>query len=198
MRYTLVGSIRSPFVRACRMLMHQNGIDFDFRVLNFVDDPKDAEALARETPVNRVPILLDGAQKIFDSRVIVSHLTRTHGLRALSLDEENYVTAIYGGMDAAVALYLLKRDGIDVSGPGFYFARQRARIPASLAFVTPWARRLDASRADDWNYASMSLFSFLYWGEARGSLTVTDYPELAAFAERFADAPGVRQTTFPR
>src|SRR5512138_3006560 len=111
MAYTLIGSERSPFVRICRMLMFQHGIDFNFRVLNFVDSKEDAIALANETPINKVPVLIDGDQKIFDSRVIIHHLSKKHGLKDLSLEEENIISVIYGCLDSSVILFLMKRDG---------------------------------------------------------------------------------------
>lgn len=197
MSYELIGSQRSPFVRVCRMLMHQHGIHFEFRTLNFVDDPKDAALLAQETPINKVPVLLDGGQKIFDSRVIVSYLTKKHQLPELTLDEENCVSAIYACLDTSVILFLMKRDGFDISGPGFFLSRQRQRIPDNLRYVTAWAAQLDSKRPRDWNYASMSLYSYLYWAQARELLTnISSYPELQSFMQRFATAPGVVETTF--
>ncbi len=197
MKYTIIGSLRSPFVRACRMLMVQHSIECDFRILNFVDDRADAEALSKETPINKVPILVVGDQKIFDSRVIQNYLTKKHGLRTLSLDEENLLTAIYSCLDTGVLLFLMKNSGMDIEGPGFFLNRQRARIPDNLAYVTPWAKKLDPSKPEDWNFVSMSLYSFLYWGERRtGLFKVSDYHELEKFMERFQNAPGVHETGF--
>ena len=42
----------------------------------------------------------------------------------------------------------------------------------------------------------MSLYSYLYWAQAREILNVNSYPALAAFLARFADAPGVKETSF--
>jgi glutathione S-transferase len=197
MAYTLIGSERSPFVRICRMLLHQHHVDFDFRVLNFVDDVKAAAELERETPINKVPILIDNEQKIFDSRVIAYHLMRRHGWAPLSLDEENYLTAIYAAMDTAIILFLMKRDGFDLSREGFFLSRHRARIPSTLEYVMPWARALKAENQAHWNLASMALYSGLYWIEARtGLIKIRDYPDLAAFMERFQQAPGVRETSW--
>jgi glutathione S-transferase len=194
MAYTLIGSIRSPFVRICRMLMESNGIPFVFRVLNIADDAKAAAELAKESPINRVPVLLDGNQKIFDSRVIANFLIKRHGLAALTLDEENLVSAIYSCLDTGVTLFLMRKDGFDMNDPGFFLSRQRARIPANLAYLTPFAEKLDPKR--DWNYVSMSLYSFLFWANARELIRLTDYPKLVAFMERFKDAPGVQSTGF--
>ena len=197
MSYVLLGSIRSPFVRICRMLMIQGSIDYEFRVLDFVENANDAAALRSETPINKVPVLMDGKQKIFDSRVIANFLIEKHGLRPLSLDEENIVSAIYSCLDTAVILFLMKRDGFDMSDEGFFLSRQRARIPDNLAYVTPWAKTLDPAKPGDWNYASMILYCFLYWGERRlDFFKVKDDPDLAAFMEKFKNATGVDGTGF--
>lgn len=177
------------------MIRHE--IDFHFRALNFVDDKNDALALAKETPINKVPILIDSEQKIFDSRVIVNHLIKTHNLPALSLAEENLVSAVYSCLDAAVILFLMKRDGFDIDGPGFFLQRNRERIPSNLNFLAEWAESLNPENSRDWNYVSMSLFSFLYWAEARaGFLDVKPLPAHAKFMHRFGNAPGVRETGF--
>lgn len=174
--------------------MLQNQIPFEYRILNFVDDKQDALKLAKETPINKVPFLIEGSQKIFDSRVIVNHLIQKHKLRALTLEEENIVTAVYSCMDVGVTLFLMKRDGFDLSKPGFFLDRQKARIPANLAFVADWASQLGI---EDWNYASISLFSCLYWLELRtGLVKVSDHPVLQKFMQKFAEAPGIRETHF--
>src|SRR4051794_14617225 len=96
---TLISSERSPFGRICRMLMLKHQIPFEFQVLNMVDDAGAARKLASMTPINKVPILIEGTQKIFDSRVIVAHLTKYFRLPQLSLDEENLVSVIYSVLD---------------------------------------------------------------------------------------------------
>jgi glutathione S-transferase len=127
-----MGSLRSPFVRTCRLWMMKNGIDFEFRMLNIIDDIKAAEELKKETPINRVPVLLDGDQKIFDSRVIINYLTKKHGLRSFSIEEENRISVIYSCMDTAISLFQLKFDGYDITSPGFFISRQHERIPKNF------------------------------------------------------------------
>lgn len=194
--YTLIGSPRSPFARICRILMIQNKIPFDFKALDFVNDEKDAAALAKETPINKVPLLVEGSRRIFDSRVIVNYLTQKHGLRPLSIEEENLVSAIYSCMDVGVVLFLMRKDGFDINGPGFFLTRQRERVPNNLNYITPWVRSLDPANPGDWNYASISLYCYIYWAKARDLLHLKDYPEMAAFMDKFGGAPGVRETAF--
>jgi glutathione S-transferase len=197
MQYTLISSERSPFGRVCRMLMHVHKIDFEFKILNFVGDEKAAQELSTKTPINKVPVLIDGGKAVYDSRVIVNHLSKKHGLPALSLDEENFVSAIYSVMDTSIILFLLKHDGFDMNHKGSFLKRNRERIPANLNFVSNWASELDPKNARDWNYVSMSLYACLRWGEARAeTFKIKDFPQLEEFFKKFADAPGVRETDF--
>lgn len=196
MKYTLYGSLRSPFVRLCRILMIQNQIPFEFKVLNFVDSKDDAAELAKETPINKVPVLIDGSQRIYDSRVIVNHLITKHSLRRLSLDDENRVSMIYACMDAGVILFLMRKEGFDIQSSGFFVSRNRNRIPECLNELKPWMQKLNPKLAEDWNYASISLYCFLYWAEAREVLSLEDYPEYAEFMKKFSASIGVSETSF--
>lgn len=190
MAYTLITSERSPFGRVCRMFMIQNRIPFELRILNFVDDVKAAAELAAESPVNKVPILIDNGEKVFDSRVIVNRLIHAHGLTPLTLEMENLVSVIYGALDAGVILFLMRKDGFDLGRGGFFISRNQKRITAALEYVTPWADKLDPAK--DWNYASMALHAFLEWAEQRAHLIeLKDTPRLQNFYNRFAGAPGV-------
>lgn len=198
MKYTIISSERSPFGRICRMFMAAHKIDFNFRILNIVDSKEDADALALETPINKIPILvIDGNQKIFDSRVIINYLVRKYNLPELSLEEENYVSAIYSCLDVSVILFLMKQSGYDLEAQNLYLTRQKARIPANLEFIKPWATHLNAMNPKDWNYASMSLYSYLYWVKMRArSINLEKYPHFLTFLDRFSGAAGVKESTF--
>ena len=196
MPVTIVGSERSPFVRVCRMFMIQQNITFNFKLLDFVNDEKDAFELSKITPINKVPLLKDGDQIIFDSRVIMDYLSQKVGLPARSLDEENLVSVIYSCLDTSVILFLMRKDGFDIDAPGFFLSRQRARIPNNIKFLTPWAEKLSATNPSDWNYISMSLYSYLFWAQARDVLNISDYPEMESFMTKFSNAAGVKETSF--
>ena len=200
MKYSLITSERSPFGRICRMLMTANQIPFDLRILNFLDNKQEAQILAQESPINKVPILVvDGSQKIFDSRVIVNYLSERHNLRKLSVEEENIVSAVYSCLDVSVALFQMKLNGYNILAEDNYMRRQRERIPNNLDFVKAWAAQLDPRNAYDWNYASMTLYSFLYWADARAkTIQLSDYPHFQVFLDTFANAPGVKESGFQR
>jgi glutathione S-transferase len=175
------------------MLLETNEIPYEFRVLNFVDNKEDAAALSKESPINKVPILiLPSGERLFDSRVIANYLIEKHGLKKLSLEEENIVSAIYSIMDVSVGLFLMKIDGFDMAKPGLYLPRQIERIPRNVEYLKSWAERVT-----EWHYPSMSLYACLDWTERRaGTLKAGDFPELRKFMERFVGARAVKETGF--
>ena len=178
--------------------MIANHIPFQFDVVNYLEIEADAKRLASASPINKIPVLTFRDQKIFDSRIMAEHLIAQHRLRKLSLDEENYVSAIYSLLDVSVNLFMLKHSGFDVESSNWYVDRQKARIPANLDFLKVWVKGLMPENKADWHFPAMSLYSYLYWANARGLLTLANHPDFEGFASRFADAAGVHETDYLR
>ena len=68
----LIGSLTSPFVRKVRVVMAEKKLDYQF-----VDDNVWAAdtAIGESNPLGKVPCLvMEGAEAMFDSRVIVEYL----------------------------------------------------------------------------------------------------------------------------
>jgi len=197
MSYTLTTSLRSPFGRICRLFMLKHQIPHKIRFLNFVDNKEEAATLAKETPINKVPILdLGNGRLLFDSRIIVNYLGRQHGIQPLSVEEENLVSTIYSCLDVSVALYLMFGSGYDISLNNSYLNRQRDRIPNNLEFIKPWFTKLEPQNPHHWNLASMSLYSFAYYADFRGTIKLQEYPQLQEFLTKFAETPGISETGF--
>lgn len=195
MSYTLISSDRSPFGRICRMYLIKHGIPFEYRPLNFVDDAKAAAELAKETPINKVPLLIDSGNKVFDSRVIINYVSKKHGLKPLTREEENFVSVVYGALDAGVILFLMKKDGFDLERSDFFVKRNRQRILSALDYVKSHLEYVQGP--ENWNYPAMALYAFLYWSEARlGMFRIGDFPELAEFQKSCENAPGAQETGF--
>lgn len=192
MNYTLIGSVTSPYVRKMRLLLHTLA-PYELKAINYLEK-NDGDYLKSINPINQIPILLDGEVKIYDSRVIYNYLAKKHKLKALSVEEENILSAIDAAMDTSINLFSLRRGGLDLNGGNSYVERQKERIPLILNYLTPWVKSLDEKNPAHWNFISMSLYSYLYWGEFREILDLSGFPDLKKFLERFGDAPGVPET----
>jgi glutathione S-transferase len=196
MAYQIIGSLRSPFVRLNRIYMINRKIDCEFRMINFLEDKNDAEFLARINPVNKVPVLLNGEQPIFDSRVIFNYLNKKHDGPVLSVEDENRLTIILGCIDVGVNLFLLKTSGVEMKSDNWFLKRQNQRVDTSIGCLVPWVKSLSESNESDWNYVSMALFCYLDWADFRNLIDIQRFPEMVDFLRRFRNSVGVRQTEF--
>lgn len=194
MKYTLIGSLTSPYVRKIRLLLH--GTDYELKVVNYMEEAGN-EYLKSVNPVNKLPVLIDGDTTILDSRVIYNYLAKKNKWKELTIDEENILTAIDGAMDSSISLFMLRRGGLDLNAGNGLVLRQKERIPHILNFLTPWVRTLDDKNPAHWNFLTMSLYSYLYWVDFREMYKLENHPDLKIFLEKFKNAPGVVETTIP-
>ncbi len=193
--YTLIGSLTSPYVRKLRLFFHQINLSHDLKSINYLEE-NDSNYLNKINPINKIPVLLINEEPLYDSRVIYYHIAKKQNIKELSLKEENYLSAIDGAMDSSINLFSLRRGGMDISpGKNSYIDRQRARVEEILDYLTPYAKSLDPKNPADWNFVSISLYTYLFWANFKEMLDLSNRPELTNFLERFKDMPGIAETT---
>lgn len=192
MNYKLIGSQTSPYVRKIRLLLHSLA-PYELKAINYLDG-HDSEYLKSINPINQIPVFCDGPVTIFDSRVIYNYLVKKHNLKALSIEEENILSAIDAAMDTSINLFSLRRGGLDLHGGNTYVERQLERVPLILNYLSPWAGTLDGKNPEHWNFLTMSLYSYIYWGQFREMLNLEEFPAMKNFLENFKNAPGVSET----
>ncbi|MGE3608654.1 MAG: glutathione S-transferase family protein [Bacteriovoracaceae bacterium] len=192
MTYTLYGSHTSPFVRRMRMLLEF--IPYEFKEMN-IFETQDAVTLNKINPINQIPVLTDGDQTIWNSRVIFNYLNSKHSFQKMSWDDENLLTAIEGAMEAGVALLMLKRSGINTDEQLMYVARQKDRIESVLDYLKPY---ITGPAMNDWNFQTMSLYSFLDWGQFRNIFSIEHRPECRKFMEIHSHREIINKTQIPK
>lgn len=190
--YTLYGSLTSPFVRRIRMLLG----DIPYELVDWnIYETDDATKLNKINPVNQVPVLADGETIIWDSRQVFNYLNYKHKFCELTWDEENRLTAIEGAMNSAVALMLMKRSGMNTTEPYMYVNRQKERIDSVLEYLKPFVTGAGLTTFD---FQSITLYSFLDWGQFRGIISLENRPELKKFIETHKNSPLVQKTEIPK
>lgn len=192
MKYTILGSKTSPFVRRIRMLLET--IPYELKEMN-IYETEDALALNKVNPVNQVPVLLDGDKAIWDSRVIFNYLNSIHKFMDLTWEDENTLTAIDGALSSGVALFLMKRSGMEISEPYMYVNRQKERMDSVIQYLTPY---MEGKGLAEWNFITMSLYCFLDWASFRGILDITPYPAAKKFLDTHSARIVVKHTEIPK
>lgn len=192
MGYILLGSKTSPFVRRIRMLMEH--VPYELKEMN-IYETEDSLELNKVNPVNQIPVLIDGDQKIWDSRQIFNYVNLMHKLHNMNWEDENNLTAIEGAMNSGVTLLLMKRSGMNIAEPYMYVNRQKERIDSVLTYLKPY---MENEGLVEWNFITMSLYSFLDWATFREIINISDRPECQKFLDTHKDREIVKETEIPK
>jgi glutathione S-transferase len=78
MSLELFGHPFSSYTMKALIALYENGIPFDFRILD-PDHPENAAELARRWPIARFPLLVDGGTTVFETSAIIEHLVAFRG-----------------------------------------------------------------------------------------------------------------------
>ena len=192
MGYVLYGSKTSPFVRRIRLVLDQ--LPYEFKEINLFEG-QDAINLNKVNPINQIPVLVDRANTIWDSRQIFNYLNAIHRFSNIDWMDENQLTALDGAMNSGVALLLLKRSGINIDEQIMYVVRQKDRIESVLDYLKPYIENVALK---NWNFHSISLYCFLDWAIFRGIIKIDQRPECQNFLDTYKNLPSVINTQIPK
>lgn len=166
----LYGSYTSPFVRHCRILLHESNLDWEFV-------ETDGVASAAQTPTKKVPFLRDGDLALTDSCSIVKYIREKNGQPfCFTVLEYDHLCMVNTMLDASVNLFMLEKDGI-TADQSKYLQRHSARIKASLAELNQRVWR----DTGPYNDAELRLLCYLDWVLFRKRFTFDEYTNLTAF-----------------
>jgi len=138
----LIGSLTSPFVRKVRIVMAEKKLDYQLEL----EDVWASNAILKSNPLGKVPCLvMDGAEAVFDSRVIVecvdtlSPVSRLIPERGRERTEVRTWEALADGVLDAAVLARLERHWngrSEAQRCDAWIDRQLEKIQASLAALS--------------------------------------------------------------
>ncbi|MEQ9545449.1 MAG: glutathione S-transferase N-terminal domain-containing protein [Marinobacter sp.] len=183
----LIGSTASPYVRRIRILLDEE--PYDFINLNIYGEGRDD--LRRNNPALKIPMLVDGDQEIYDSRVIARYLSAKQCLDPLTWNQENQLTLIDAANDSAVTLLLSERSGLDTHADVMFFNLQRERIMTTLRTL---AAMVNDDQFERWNYPAICLYCLVDWLDFRNLVSFDGVESLLSFRDRHVDQHWVTET----
>lgn len=183
----LIGSTTSPYVRRIRLLLAQTPYEF----VNLDIYGEGRSELRRVNPALKVPMLQDGDQALFDSRVIARYIQEKMDQAALSWDQENLLTLIDAANDSFVTLLLSKRSGLDTDQDTFFYNLQHERVRTTFEEL---AKQLQAGAFEQWHYPAICLYCLVDWVDFRKIADFSGVESLLAFRDRNRGQPAVAET----
>ncbi|CAM3838263.1 glutathione S-transferase family protein [Rheinheimera salexigens] len=184
----LFGSQTSPYVRRIRLALADT--PYQLIMLNIFDGP-DRATLIKYNPVRKVPMLLDGAQLVFDSGVIYRYLAEKFDWPKLSWAEENQVTVINAANDSMVELLLCKRSGLDIDPKKLFYSLQHERVEGAFKVLE---QQVILGQYDQWNYSSIALYCLLDWALYRELISLDAFIHLEQFHQKNQQQPFVAES----
>ena len=192
------GTQTSPFTRIVRIVAMEMGIDLPLREMFW---RKTSDALFKINPGGRVPLLIDGARRLGESRAICSYLMEHEQARPVDAfrplngsarwDEENLLGLIYSAMESLVVIRVLN-DPPAVSHP--YVDRCRERIKHCFEAIDQISRQGYLIDPDRFGMAEVALITAADVIEGRGAYDLGEYANVNALRQRFSARPSVVAT----
>lgn len=166
----LYGSYTSPFVRHVRIALLETG-----QPCEFIET--DQMGSSEKSPTQRVPFLEDGDVFLTDSASITKYLREKAGQDYCNTPKElDDLCLVNTLMDAAVNLFFIKRDGVDITAIP-YLQRQMARIESTLVELN----QSTLPTAPPYNDAQLRLACFIGWAKLRNQIDFSPYDNLETF-----------------
>jgi len=194
----LVGTPLSHFTRKVRIVAAELAIPLDFQTLpattGVMTGTPDAYA---NNPLMRVPILVDGEQRIIESDHIVRYLVGRFdasdrlGVRNDTPEALNRLAVLNGVMQNEVVLILAKRGGLENIEKVVYFQKLTAAIDGALAWLDARTEP-EAAGFDYRDIVTVCMWQHLGY---YGLRPLEAYGRLAARVARFAKRPSVVPST---
>jgi glutathione S-transferase len=167
-------------------------LSYEFKEIDIFNEAG-ATFLKSHSPINQIPVLVYGEQKIYDSRQIFNYLNLMHKMHNMDWNDENQLTAVEGAMNSAVSLLMLKRSGIDIDSSMMFIERQKQRIVSVMDHLKPYLMK---EGQQEWNFMTMSLYAFLDWAQFRNLYQLTEADQI--FLDSHKNRSIVNLTSIPR
>jgi glutathione S-transferase len=194
----LIGSLTSPYVRKVRVVLAEKKLDYNF----VLEDVWGSDAILAANPLGKVPVLvMEGAEAVFDSRVIVEYVDTLSPVGKLipasgreRVEVRTWEALADGILDASVAARLEAtwNGRTDGQRSQAWIDRQQVRIAAALKSISQGLGDKAYCVGTHFSLADIAVGCALGYLDFRFPENTwrSDYPNIV----RLADKLGARQS----
>jgi len=195
---TLYGSLTSPYVRRIRFLALEWDIPFEL----FDTSTESGQSVLRSKSATwKVPYIEDGANRIWDSYVIIDYIAHKSG-KSYGIpwdnkwEEANTTNAIDTALESAVNFFYLTKDYPD-SAKGGYVLKQRTRVTHLLNYLESQLQGSSFGKGNAFGLPELYLYTTLDWMQYRNIIDLQDFPKFPPFLKEHASRKNIEATKPP-
>ncbi len=190
----LIGSLTSPYVRKVRVVLAEKKLDYNF----VLEDVWGSDAILASNPLGKVPCLvMEGAEAVFDSRVIVEYVDTLSPVGKLipssgreRVEVRTWEALADGILDACVAARLEATwsGRTDAQRSQAWIDRQQVRVAAALKSIGQGLGDKAYCVGTHFSLADIAVGCALGYLDFRFPANTwrTDYPNIARLADKLA------------
>ena len=190
----LIGSLTSPYVRKVRVVLAEKKLDYNF----VLEDVWGSDAILASNPLGKVPCLvMEGAEAVFDSRVIVEYVDTLSPVGKLipgsgreRVEVRTWEALADGILDAAIAARLEATwaGRTDAQRSQAWIDRQQVRIDAALKSISQGLGEKAYCVGTHFSLADIAVGCALGYLDFRFPENAwrTEYPNVARLADKLA------------
>lgn len=190
----LIGSLTSPYVRKVRIVLAEKKLDYNF----VLEDVWGSDAILASNPLGKVPVLvMEGAEAVFDSRVIVEYVDTLSPVGKLipasgreRVEVRTWEALADGILDASVAARMeaVWAHRTEAQRCQAWIDRQQVRIAAALKSVSQGLGDRAYCVGTHFSLADIAVGCALGYLDFRFPENTwrQDYPNIARLADKLA------------
>ena len=190
----LIGSLTSPYVRKVRVVLAEKKLDYNF----VLEDVWGSDTILASNPLGKVPCLvMEGAEAVFDSRVIVEYVDTLSPVGKLipssgreRVEVRTWEALADGMIDAAIAARLEATwaGRSEAQRSQAWIDRQQVRIAATLKSISQGLGDKAYCVGTHFSLADIAVGCALSYLDFRFPANPwrTDYPNVARLADKLA------------
>lgn len=197
----IIGSQTSPYVRITRALAYELNLSHEFVKISTILKPTEEEKQLVEdnNPLIKIPVLKDGENTVFDSRVICNYLinkAKNQGEEKpfgdnLSIEQENIITVALGICESAVIRIIFSLT-TDLNLDEGYLQHSLKRIAKSLDYLDSRERL-----GHEFGLPELTLICTLDFLEKRNIIEWRKYKNIEKIYESYKNQPSLVKTSIP-
>lgn len=198
----IIGSFTSPYTRIVRVICEELNIAYEHEVTGPFGKttPEQQALIGKHNPLMRVPIMIEDDTVLFESRVIANYLYNKHHYRALSTDEENIISTIYGALDTGIIRFLLLKNDPQLDVSRGYFTRFAERLDRSMQWLDgelTGLQKKSSAPTETFGLWQIVLICCLEWFDKRQIYDWRKFPQLVQLHARYRERPSLLKTRIP-